>query len=195
MKNTLLAVGCSHTAGVGVKSDEIYVQLLADDYNLYLDNRSLDGGNHSECVLGMIECLRNSKPELIIAQWPAIYRRTEWKDDKKQLANIRSCQPSFLQLLAESKFNFISPWVQSVVTANTVANLIDVPIVNICLDDVEEDAHQQLAQYEIKMHVDEKLPGRSWIFDSAGSDGLHHSAQCHRAWAQRLKGIINEITN
>jgi hypothetical protein len=39
--------------------------------------------------------------------------------------------------------------------------------------------------------MDEKLPGKTWLFDNAANDNMHHSARCHRAWADRLVGLID----
>jgi hypothetical protein len=46
----------------------------------------------------------------------------------------------------------------------------------------------------IRLHWDQKIPGKTWLFDSAASDNLHHSAVCHKQWAERLYGIFNENT-
>jgi hypothetical protein len=51
----------------------------------------------------------------------------------------------------------------------------------------------RLIKENIVLHIDEKLPGLSWIFDSAASDGLHHSATCHVAWKNRLLGLLDEL--
>ena len=47
----------------------------------------------------------------------------------------------------------------------------------------------------IVLHMDEKLPGKTWLFDNAANDNMHHSARCHRAWADRLVGLIDENTS
>lgn len=39
-----------------------------------------------------------------------------------------------------------------------------------------------------------KLPDQTWLMDSAASDKLHHSAQCHKQWAERIFRILNEHT-
>lgn len=44
------------------------------------------------------------------------------------------------------------------------------------------------------LHTDQKLPGLTWLFDSAATDQLHHSAYCYKQWADRLIGLIDEIT-
>ena len=49
---------------------------------------------------------------------------------------------------------------------------------------------QRLLDQEIKVHLDEKDLGRIWHFDSAATDGMHHSEQCHQKWADRILTLI-----
>ena len=72
--------------------------------------------------------------------------------------------------------------------------MAQVPIVNIMLENLEEQYYLQLKKEGVVLHVDEKLPGKTWLFDSAANDNQHHSARCHRAWADRLIGLLDENT-
>jgi hypothetical protein len=51
-----------------------------------------------------------------------------------------------------------------------------------------------LAAENIILHVDQKLPAQTWLMDSAASDKLHHSAQCHKQWAERIMELLNDYT-
>jgi hypothetical protein len=96
-------------------------------------------------------------------------------------------------LLKIGEKNFYMPWTQSIVTCNVLCTTANVPIVNIMLGNIDEEYHSKLKKESIVLHVDEKLPGKTWLSDSAANDNLHHSALCHRAWAERLIGLIDVI--
>lgn len=184
-----LAVGCSHTSGVGIDLKDIYVEQLSRDIGIPCQNLSQGGSNSEYALEQIVKTLRNQElPEFIVAQWPNIYRKTIWYNQKYRFENINNALEIFNQLLKQSENNFVQPWIQHITTADTLASAFGVPIYHIYLDytDVEVD--------NIKLHMDLKKPGETWFFDSAASDGMHHSAKCHRAWADRLLGIINEYT-
>lgn len=185
-----LAVGCSHTAGVGIKPDEIYVEQLSKLIEIPCVNLSKSGSNSEYALKQIVETVQQeSLPNFIIAQWPNIYRKQFWTDSDCFFENVNTGGEIFNKLLKQSENNFIKPWVQNIITANVIADAFDIPIYHIYLDytDIKLDKN-------IKLHQDLKKPGETWLFDSAASDGLHHSAMCHRAWADRLIGIINENT-
>ena len=61
-------------------------------------------------------------------------------------------------------------------------------------DSIDSEYLERLEAHKIKLHIDEKLPGKTWLFDSSASDKLHHSSACHQQWSERLIGILNEFT-
>lgn len=190
----LLALGCSHTAGIGVKSSEIYVTLVAQHLNLQLINLAVPTGNHFEAQRNLIQHLYYSTPKLIIAQWPTPYRITSWKNNKKTLETATNPSNIFSAMLQSGQQNFLEPWLQTIITCNMLAKFRGIDVVNILLETADQYIHQRLEQFDIVLHQDDKLPGRTWFFDSAGSDGMHHSAHCHQSWAQRTLEILNENT-
>jgi hypothetical protein len=117
-----------------------------------------------------------------------------WTNGIKQLQNINTAGPVFVLLLQNGEENFYEDWLQSIIVSNLLCKLAGVPIVNIMLEDVEDRYHIRLNKENIKLHADKKLPGLTWLFDSAATDQQHHSAYCHRQWADRLIGLIDEIT-
>jgi hypothetical protein len=191
-----IAVGCSHTAGVGIDPADCYVSYLQHHYQFTIENFGVPGSNCNEVLSVIVDAVqRNPAPKFIVAQWPNPVRRTTWVNGTKQLHNINSCDESFVALLKNGEENFYEPWMQSLVIANLLGRYAQIPIINIMLESLEQHYLDRLIQANIELHVDEKLPDRTWLFDSAANDKLHHSAQCHQQWASRLIGIIDELTS
>lgn len=191
---TALALGCSHTAGVGVSADECYVSLLANHYDIVIENCGIPGGNADHLVETLTKTLRNSRPSFVIAQWPNPFRRTIWHNTRASKENVNNASTAFRSLLSAGKENFMQPWLQNILTAHTLCKLADVPVVHILMEDLSAEYVVTLNNQHIQLHRDQKLPGQTWLFDSAGSDNIHHSARCHAQWAQRLIGLIDECT-
>lgn len=192
----LLACGCSHTSGVGIKPHEIYVQLLADDLALPLVNLA-QGGSCARWVRHTLEnYLRNNRllPQLVVIQWPNPFRTWEiTANGQDQFSNVNCQSPSFEARLRQDAYSFWQEWIDSI--ERFAFHNIEIPMVNLCLESHDFLGHHvaRFAEKGIVLHIDEKLPGRSWIFDSGASDGMHHSSRCHRLWADRLHEIVNEL--
>jgi hypothetical protein len=190
-----IASGCSHTAGTGNNINDCYVSVLERHYNYPILNYAVDGGNCNNVLLDIVQAVqKDSKPKYFIAQWPNPFRRTLWVQNKKQLQTINSCDDSFKILLKHSEQNFYEPWLQAIIIGNLLARQVNIPIINIMLENVDQQHQTRLAESNIELHVDEKLPGRTWYFDSAADDKLHHSPWCHQQWAERIIGLIDEYT-
>lgn len=191
----ILACGCSHTAGIGLDAGEIYVDQLAQDLGITLHNIAKSGscarwvGHQLQTWLDN----RDDLPWLIIAQWPNPFRSWEIDVRGQDIFSNVNCQSSkFAQRLRCDSSSFWREWMQAIESFNRGWNT---PVVNICLEsrDFVGSLVDQLSEKNIVLHIDEQRPGTSWIFDSAAQDGVHHSAVCHRLWADRLHGIINEL--
>lgn len=190
-----IAAGCSHTAGIGNPISKCYVNCLERHYNYPILNHAVPGGNCNDVLLAISCAVRQTPaPNFIIAQWPNPFRRTAWIQHKKQLQTINSCDDSFKLLLKNGEENFYEPWLQSVIIGNLLCNLSDITIINIMLESIDQRFIDRLVDNNIQLHIDEKLPGRTWFFDSAADDKQHHSPWCHQKWAERLIGIIDECT-
>lgn len=191
----ILACGCSHTAGVGLNAGEIYVDQLARDLGIMLFNTA-KGGCCSKWVGHQLQTWLDShydSPWLIIAQWPNPFR--SWEIDEQgrdRFSNVNCQSPKFAQRLRNDPDSFWQEWMQAIELFNQGC---DTTVVNICLEskDFVASMADQLYKKNIVLHLDEKKPGTSWIFDSAAQDSIHHSAVCHRLWADRLHRIINEL--
>lgn len=187
----ILALGCSHTAGVAIQAHEIYVNVLAQKLNMSLVNLAVPGGNHIELASRLVDHLQNNIPNIIVAQWPNPVRTTMWYGNKKTLENISSGSSLFRDLLQASVNNFYEPWMQTIILCNLLCKAKGLTIINILLETVDQCIHQRLEKFNVQLHQDDKQPGRTWFFDSAASDQSHHSARCHQLWAERLLEIIN----
>ena len=187
-----IALGCSHTLGTGVKEHECYVSVLQQKTGISIKNLGVGGGNAQVVQSNLIHEIRYHRPRFVLAQWPNPIRTTLWTDDEPRMENINSFSPAFELLLQQSKENFIQPWLSTIITCNLLCQLAEVPILNLLFEDIDKTYNQVLKDNHITLHQDEKLPGRAWFFDSGGSDGRHHSAQCHRQWAERILNLLNE---
>jgi len=192
--NKGLALGCSHTAGIGINYSDCYVTLLSQHYQTTIKNLAVPGGSYEQVESNLINEIKHDCPDFVIAQWPNPFRRTIWNGDRPSLENVTNASLVFEQLLKLGEKNFYTLWIQSIVTCNTVCTMAQVPIVNIMLENLEEQYYLQLKKEGVVLHVDEKLAGKTWLFDSAANDNQHHSARCHRAWADRLIGLLDENT-
>jgi hypothetical protein len=191
-----MAAGCSHTAGIGIDPGDCYASCISRHYNMPVLNKGVPSGNHTHVLTNIVEILKiKHRPEFIIAQWPNPIRRTIWVNGVEQLQNIHTAGPAFALLLKNGEENFYEDWLQSIIVGNLLCKLANVPVVNIMLEDVEDCYHVRLSNEHITLHTDHKLPGSTWLFDSAATDQLHHSACCHRQWADRLIGLIDEYTS
>jgi hypothetical protein len=190
----ILVAGCSHTYGVGIDIKDCYVNILADYYGIPTVNLGIPGGNHMLCSNNILQWVKDKRPTSIVVQWPDPIRLTVWYSEKGQLENIHSCNEAFKQLLKSGEENFYASWLNSVITINMLCRALQIPIVNMLLGTIEQQHLDTLRFYGIDLHIDEKQPGRNWIFDSQASDKMHHSSRCHRQWAERIIGILDENT-
>ena len=193
--NKGLALGCSHTAGVGIDYADCYVTLLSQHYQTTIKNLAVPGGSYEQVESNLVNEIKNDCPNFVIVQWPNPFRCTIWNGESPNFENILNASLVFKQLLKLGEKNFYTLWIQSIITCNTVCTVAKVPIVNIMLENLEQPYYSKLKKEGIVLHMDEKLPGKIWLVDNAANDNMHHSARCHRAWADRLVGLIDENTS
>lgn len=189
----MLAVGCSHTYGTGISTEDCYTSVLSQQRKCPVVNLGLPGTNHFLCAVNIMQWVNRYSPTVVIAQWPSPVRLTVWQGHTGNLENINMHTTAFSELLKSGEENFYAPWIYSVISTNLLCRSLEIPIINILLED-NNHMYDQLAHYNISLHTDEKLPGQTWWFDSAAADGYHHSASCHQQWAERINGLINENT-
>ena len=192
--NNAIALGCSHTVGVGVDKEQCYVSVLSQMQGYKIENLGVVGGNAGTNLDSLILELKVKNPKFVLAQWPSPIRLTLWTDDKKFLENINVCSPAFKLLLKQSVENFFQDWMKNIIIVDLLCKQKTIPIVHFTLEDIPTKYLNFLKDNNILVHIDEKLPEKTWLFDSKGSDKKHHSLYCHRQWAERLYGILNEYT-
>jgi hypothetical protein len=188
----LLVAGCSHTAGVGIDPGQTWASKLAQELDLDLVNLARSGACAKFVSSALIEYLTQTSvaPKLIIAQWPNPYRSMKIVDQKIRFCNTQAMDDEFKQRLKTDPNSFIVEWKNSIIELNT---FWAGKIINICLEskqDYTAYSVQDLAYRDIILHLDEKLPGKTWHFDSAARDKIHHSPECHQKWADRILTIL-----
>jgi len=192
---TARAIGCSHTAGVGIDPVHCYVNVLSRRLGRPVMNHGQPGGNATHIQSTLVQVLKPTRrPDFVIAQWPNPFRRTTWYNNTAQNENIQHDSAVFKQLLLAGEKNFYQPWIDTIIVCNLLCKTAAVPMVNIMIEDIPMEYHRMLTAEQIVLHVDKKTPDETWLMDSAASDNSHHSARCHAQWAQRLHGILNELT-
>jgi len=192
---TALALGCSHTAGVGVTAKECYVSVLSTLLDMPIHNQGKPGGNAGHVQSNLVQALKYSvSPDFVIAQWPNPFRRTMWHNNTPRDENVQYASLAFEQLLRTGEKNFYQPWIDTIIVCNLLCKTAGVPILNIVIENLPQEYSDMLVAEKIVIHVDKKLPNETWLMDNSASDDLHHSADCHKQWAQRLFGLINELT-
>ena len=190
---TAIALGCSHTAGSGLDKSECYVSVLAQMIGRHIDNQGVPGGNHTVIQHRLVKVLQQYElPDFVIAQWPDPFRRITWRDNRAYNEYINDCSPAFKQLLRQGEQNFYQPWLDTIVVCNLLCKALGINCINIMIHDIAPSYHAVLTANDVVLHVDKKLPNQTWLMDSAAQDKIHHSAQCHKQWAERIAGLLNE---
>lgn len=190
-----LALGCSHTAGVGLDPKDCYVSVLSELTGYPIVNQALGSGNHTVVQHRLVHALQQpTLPDFVIAQWPNPFRRITYQGWQAHNENISTKSPAFEQLLRQSEQNFYQPWLDTIMICNLLCRALKVKCINIMIEDIEPNYHAVLTANNIVLHTDRKIPGETWLMDSAASDNMHHSAHCHKQWAERIFGLLNEHT-
>lgn len=188
----LLVSGCSHTVGVGINREQVWAQQVAQELGLDLVNVARGGSCAKYVCDSLIDWINTAPipPNLVIAQWPNPYRSMEIIHGKTAFYNVNSANENFKQRLKTNPESFVQEWFEHILKFNSYCQ---VPLINIYLDVDQEStskAIQGLQQQGITLHLDKKIPGETWYFDSAASDNFHHSESCHKKWAERIIKIF-----
>jgi hypothetical protein len=191
----MLVSGCSHTEGVGIDAKYSWASLVSRQLDLDLINLSRRGACAQYVAQVLMDWLSRTQiePKLVIVQWPNPYRDIRMFDGYPQFVGANYSDPEFEQRLRHDPNSFIAQWRETVVDFNSKCQL---PVINMCLESQDSDIGQtvlDLRDQGIVIHVDEKIPGRTWHFDSAGSDRIHHSEKCHQKWADRILTIVENV--
>ena len=190
---TAIALGCSHTAGLYLDESERYVSVLAQIIGHPIANLAEPGGNHSVVQQRLVRVLQKSKlPEFVVAQWPDPFRRMTWQGEQAHNETVKNSSVAFQQLLRQGEQNFYQPWLDTIVICNLLCRALDVKCINIFLQDLEFKHNAVLKANGVVLHANSNLPNETWLTDWSAKDNIHHSARCHRQWAERIAGLLNE---
>ena len=192
LRSHMLVAGCSHTAGVGIDINFGWAAVLSQQLDLDLVNLARSSACARYVADTLIDYLAQAKilPRLVVVQWPNPYRSMKMINQHPRFYNVNAMDADFAQRLRLCPESFVSEWQQAVIDFN---RRCQPPLINICLESMDSDVAgpaQHLMDQGIKIHLDEKLPGLTWHFDSAATDGLHHSEQCHQKWADRILTLL-----
>jgi lysophospholipase L1-like esterase len=188
----LLVAGCSHTAGIGIDINRSWANVLSRQLDLDLVNLARSSACARYVADVLIDWLTqaSTQPDLVIVQWPNPYRSMKMINQRLHFHNVNAMDEDFAQRLRLCPESFISEWRQAVIDLN---RRCQPALINICLESMDSDVAapaQDLLDLGIKVHLDEKQPGLTWHFDSAATDGMHHSEQCHQKWADRILTLV-----
>ena len=190
----ILVAGCSHTSGVGIDINHSWANVLSRQLDLDLVNLARGGACARYVADVLIDYLAKAptQPKLVVVQWPNPYRSMKLINQQPHFCNVNAMDEDFAQRLRLCPESFISEWRQAVIDLNRQCRSA---LINICLESMNSDVAgpaQDLLNLGIKVHLDEKQLGLTWYFDSAATDNMHHSEQCHQKWADRVLNIINK---
>jgi hypothetical protein len=194
-KPYILVAGCSHSDSRlnYIDFDDFWPNQLAKRLNCNIVNLSRGGACASyvfQQLIKWLSNLNNDAPTMVVVQWPNAYRSMELDGNKLIFSNVNSQSNSFAHRLKYDPESFWKEWTQSIIDLNAVCTL---PILNVCFE--SKDFFQNYLDYfdnaNIKIHFDEKAPGKTWFFDLAARDNCHHSSHCHTKWTERMLTILN----
>jgi hypothetical protein len=193
----ILVFGSSHSEGNGLHLEERWTTHLQQMASVKIYNMASAGCDTSFIVQNIINWTTADivQPKLIIIDWPPIARLLTWNNNASQFAQASYLGDNniYTSTLRAGVANFWTKWTHDVILVNRLCNLSNIPLLNLYLD--FDPLFDQTVEYwqahNIVMHVDEKMPGRTWHFDNLARDFGHHSVQCHEQWAQRILTLIS----
>lgn len=194
--NYILVFGSSHTDGYGLDIEERWTSHLEKLCGIPIYNLGSAGCDSTFIVQNIINWLDSSlaKPRHVIIDWTPICRLLSWQKGNSEFSQASAMGTTglFMASLAAGDENFWIKWTKDVILVDTLCRLNNVSIVHLYLDadPLFSTAEPFLNANNIHMHVDEKIPGKTWHYDNASKDGFHHSANCHQNWAKRIFSII-----
>lgn len=194
-KTYLLVSGCSHTVGVGINPKNSWSQHVAKSLNLNLINLAASGACAKFVATSIIDWMSHasSLPEIMVVQWPNPYRTMKVENQKTYFYNVNSMDQDFAHRFKYDSESFVREWQDSIIDLNSK---FGTKLINLCLESNDNgsviQSVQDLLDQGIVLHIDEKIPNKTWHFDSRAADNLHHSEYCHERWAARVLTIINK---
>lgn len=185
-----VAVGCSHTQGVGLDRFFRYSSVISRTLELPAYNLSYGGGCAELNLDYATRWLHTvGRPRFLVAQWPHPMRKVIWKNGAWSVQNVHVSQDGlFAETLRWGEENFWYQWLRSVIITNAAYSAAGVPVVNFALDTVPAEYNRILKDNGVTVY------STDWLLDNAANDSQHHGIKAHAQWAQKIIGILNEHT-
>jgi hypothetical protein len=187
--------GSSHTEGIGLDHEDRWTAHLEKllGYQVYA---VAVGGCSSKIILqNLLNWLSSDQPtpKEVILQWPPIYRTFVWNDSVGQMLTATQSNQQFENLLKLGDENFWVDYAQDILLADKLCQENNIPCVHMILES-HENCIVQIKQITdavgVRLHLDEKVEGKSWLFDCGALDQIHHSTICHKQWAERVYSLL-----
>jgi hypothetical protein len=191
--------GSSHTEGIGLHYEDCWTTYLETllDYRVYAV--AYGGCSSTIIVQNLLNWLSSDQlvPEAIVLQWPPIYRMLVWDNSTAKMLTATQSDYQFETLLKSGDENFWVAYAQDIVLADKLCQEKNIPCVHMILETHESCINQiknVADSFGVTLHLDEKVEGKSWLFDSRALDQIHHSKACHAQWAKRVHEILVKDT-
>jgi hypothetical protein len=195
--NYAIAVGCSHTEGVGLPYEFVYSNQLSQRLGLQVINLGVASSGAMFVKKNILSWVTNIQkaPKFVIAQWPNPYRMFVYEKNFAHFELVQSPSQCLIHhAIKLSENNLLESWVSSIIETNTILRLLNIPCYNIHFQKVDtysKEIQEILINNKVKMHFNDSC-NSIWDLDSNAFDKSHHSIQCHEQWADRLINIIHE---
>jgi len=189
----MLVAGCSHSEGHGLHIEQTWCHKVSASLRLDLVNLAKGSSGADFLAQNVFNWLSTGKlPKLIIAQWPNPFRFMQWEDHVPKFILSGTPTAVYEARLKHDEFGFWTQWLNHIIFVDQICHRHRVPVVHVCFEEKQFVEHTLdiLEHYHIKLHVDEKIPGNTWHFDSQAADLFHHSATCHSKWADRILTLV-----
>jgi hypothetical protein len=191
----IVVFGSSHTQGVGLDDKDRWTTHLEELTGLPVFAVA-DGGNSSKIILKNLSNWLLSDmptPAAIILQWPPTHRLYVWKNSNRIDITAANPSPPFNELLKLGEENFWVDYVDNIILADQLCKSAGIQNLHMIIDSsniMVEQVSTITKQAGIDLLIDEKVPGKTWMFDNGALDNSHHSGQCHRQWAERVHALL-----
>lgn len=193
----ILTFGSSHTEGTGLHHGKSWTCYLEKFTGIKVYNLGIGGTTSSLIVRNITSWLSSDlpRPKNIIIDWPPLCRLTYWNKKQGRLCSASHDNFILKYLLKLGDENFWLPWLEDITIVNELCKANNVSPIHLFLNDSNDDplfvqTQWYFKQNNIEIHIDEKLPGKSWLFDNQAADEHHHSELCHQSWAGRIAKLI-----
>lgn len=194
----ILVAGCSLTEGHGLHLDQTWSKKVEHKLNIPVVNLAKGGADSGFTSQNLINWIDSSfiAPKVVIAQWPNPYRLIHWYNNRAQFIGNRNRDKIYKLSVTHGHEYFYLRWIKNIVELDRKCKSTNIPVLHICFEyanHIKPAIIDILDQYQIELHLDQKLPGLIWDFDRSALDGIHHSEWCTERWSQRILTLLETL--